>query len=246
MSQFYIIDVFEKDSKELEIIRSAYKESSFSSGKMTTTLPDKKIETLSSTKNNLEMDVELPDPKSPMYLHYWSRTPYGKCCDLIIKAVKESEIFDATLMNYQTDPIFSRYTEGAFYDTHVDTWKMGDIRTDYSVTIFISNPEDYDGGELCIDIGSEELKYKLQPGQAIVYPTGIKHRVNKVTRGTRDVCVFWIESAVSDERIRNIYRSIYKIHHKYVYEPNAIELINSECFALEHEILRKFSKITNQ
>jgi len=241
MEQLYIIDVFDQDSEELKNLRDCYKEATFSPGVMTITRASSKVPIKTSVKNNLEMDDDTPDVKSPMYKHYLTRTPYWKCHAIIEKAVKNSEIYNATLMDSYSNYIFSRYIEGGYYNTHVDHGKMGMMRTDYSVTIFVNDPEDYDGGELCIDIGSEELKYKLKAGQAIVYPTGLKHHVNEVTRGQRDVCVFWIKSAILDETIRGIYRSIWTIHNKYLSEPDALQRISDECFALEHQIVRKFA-----
>ena len=241
MEKLYIIDVFDQDSEELKNLRDYYKEATFSPGVMTVTTVDYKEPIRTSVKNNLEMDDDAPDVKSPMYKHYLTRAPYWKCHSIIEKAVKKSEIYNVTLMDSHSRYIFSRYIEGGYYDPHVDHSRMGIVRTDYSVTIFVNDPEDYDGGELCIDIGSEELKYKLKAGQALVYPTGLKHRVNKVTRGQRDVCVFWIKSAILDETIRGIYRSIWTMHNKYLYEPDALQKISEECYALEHHIVRKFA-----
>lgn len=87
-----------------------------------------------------------------------------------------------------------------YYNTHTDNGLNGH----YSVTLFLSDPEDYDGGELCLFMNGEEKKIKLKAGEAIIYETGIPHRVNEVTRGHRDVIVFWIKSAIKDPFIREL------------------------------------------
>ena len=118
---------------------------------------------------------------------------------------------------------------------------MDSMRTDYSATLFINDPSEYEGGELCLDIGTHEVEYKLNPGQLIVYPTGISHRVNTVSSGERHVCVMWFESAIQDIRMRKIYKDIDVMINKYIEEPNAAELISKKGFELQHHIMRHFS-----
>jgi PKHD-type hydroxylase len=98
------------------------------------------------------------------------------------------------------DVLVTRTEEGGYYNTHVDIGFNGH----YSVTIFLSDPSTYEGGELCFFMNDEETKIKLDPGFGIVYPTGVPHRVNKVTKGHRDVCVFWVKSFIKDPFIREI------------------------------------------
>ncbi len=244
MFDFHIIDLFEKDPKELKKLQSSFASASFSPGMMRSNTIDSMINVSSpDTKNNLEMVVEGTDPDHPYHQHYRKYCNHGQCTDILSQKINRSDIKIATLLNRTTDYIFSKYVEGGFYNEHVDSQMMGSsrLRTDYSCTVFINDPDDYDGGELCINVGTEELKYKLQAGQAFVYPTGVKHRVNKVTRGERHVCVFWIESALQDIRMRELYKGIQRIHTKYLNEPNALGLISEECFALEHQILRHFA-----
>jgi PKHD-type hydroxylase len=103
---------------------------------------------------------------------------------------------DSTALN-----IISRTKSGNYYNPHMDNWKNGD----YSTTVFLNSPENYDGGELCLYFGNdEEKKVKLDAGWAITYPTGILHRVNKVVSGSRYVSVFWTKSMVRNPEIRNL------------------------------------------
>jgi predicted 2-oxoglutarate/Fe(II)-dependent dioxygenase YbiX len=241
---FCIVNVFDKKSQEIEFLKSAFRDAPFSPGKMTVhTLKKGMEESAFDTKNNLEMERDSVEPGHKYFEHYRKHSYYLRCFDLVKNAIElNTDVRSHTMMNRSCDFIFSKYVEGGYYDQHVDNQKMGSMRTDYSCTLFINNPEDYEGGELCIDIGTHEIKYKLEAGQAIIYPTGVKHRVNTVTSGERNVCVFWIESALQDTRMREIYRGIDMMINKYLYDPNAAELISSKGFELQHHIMRHFAQ----
>jgi PKHD-type hydroxylase len=104
-------------------------------------------------------------------------------------------------------PIFSRYDCGMQYGSHVDSafmGSMGGLRSDLSVTLFLSSPETYDGGELVVEMALGEQAIKLDAGEAIVYPSSSIHHVSPVTRGVRYAAVTWVQSAVPDERLRAI------------------------------------------
>lgn len=101
-------------------------------------------------------------------------------------------------------PIFSRYTTGMQYGTHMDNALMGDMRIDLSLTLFLSDPSTYDGGELIIDFSSGEQKVKLAAGSAVLYATTALHRVAEVTRGQRLAMVTWVRSLVRDPAAREI------------------------------------------
>jgi predicted 2-oxoglutarate/Fe(II)-dependent dioxygenase YbiX len=240
---FCIIDLFEKDSPEINLLQQAFSDAPFSKGTMVIKTPDSTIvhENL-STKNNLEMEKDSVEPGHKYFHHYRKNSYYGKCFDVVKKEIEKNyEVRSHTLMNRSTDFIFSKYLEGGYYNTHVDSQRIDAMRTDYSATLFINKPEDYEGGELCIDIGTHEVQYKLDPGKLLIYPTGVSHRVNKVSSGERHVCVFWIESALQDTRMRKIYRDVDIMINKYLCEPNAAELISKKGFELQHHIMRHFS-----
>lgn len=98
-------------------------------------------------------------------------------------------------------PYYARYTQGMSYGEHVDDPVMGqgDIyRSDLSVTIFLSDPADYEGGELLIQTDFGEQRVKLPAGDAVLYPSSSIHRVSEVTSGERLVAVSWIQSLVRD------------------------------------------------
>ena len=105
--------------------------------------------------------------------------------------------------------LFSRYEPGMAYGDHVDNAIMGrfgpkPMRTDVSFTIFLSDPGEYEGGELVIDSDISPTAFKLPPGHAVIYPTHYLHRVNPVTRGVRQVVVGWVQSLIREPERRQV------------------------------------------
>ncbi len=102
-------------------------------------------------------------------------------------------------------PRFNRYGEGETYGAHVDAALMRPagsadmLRTDLSITVFLTDPADYDGGELEIEGPFGAQTVKLAAGDAVLYPASSLHRVTPVTRGERLASFFWTESLVADE-----------------------------------------------
>ncbi|MEC5322129.1 Fe2+-dependent dioxygenase [Aurantimonas sp. A3-2-R12] len=103
-----------------------------------------------------------------------------------------------------TPLILSRYEPGMAYGSHVDDAMIGGIRTDISFTLFLDDPETYDGGALIIETTAGEEEVKLAPGQLVAYPSTTLHRVDPVTRGTRRVAVGWARSQVRHAEQREI------------------------------------------
>lgn len=103
--------------------------------------------------------------------------------------------------------LFSRYGVGMSYGRHTDNALMGGTnfyRSDVSFTVFLSGPEEYDGGELVVEGADSEQPYKLAAGCALVYPSTTLHRVEQVVRGDRTVAVGWVQSLVRDAAHREI------------------------------------------
>jgi PKHD-type hydroxylase len=101
-------------------------------------------------------------------------------------------------------PLFSRYVPGMAYGSHVDNALMGGVRCDLSLTLFLSEPTDYDGGALVIESASGEQDVKLPAGSGVLYPTTALHRVAPVERGQRLAAVTWVRSLVRDAARREI------------------------------------------
>lgn len=106
-------------------------------------------------------------------------------------------------------PMYSRYDPGMQYGSHIDNGimssKNGDpLRSDIAITIFLSPPSSYDGGELAIELPVGEEEIKLDAGEAVAYSASSIHHVNPVTRGVRLAAVSWVQSTVRSEQLRAI------------------------------------------
>ena len=100
--------------------------------------------------------------------------------------------------------LLSRYGPGMRYGSHVDQALIADQRTDLSFTLFLSEPDQYDGGELVIEDTSGERAWKLPAGDLLLYPSTFLHRVNEVTRGERLAVVGWVTSRIRDPGEREL------------------------------------------
>ncbi|MCV2870594.1 Fe2+-dependent dioxygenase [Defluviimonas sp. WL0002] len=103
-----------------------------------------------------------------------------------------------------TRPIISRYRQGQAYGLHVDDAVMQGIRTDLSFTLFLSEPDSYEGGALIIADKIEERAFKLGAGDAILYPSTMLHRVEPVSSGTRLCAVGWVQSRIRSAEQREL------------------------------------------
>ena len=105
-------------------------------------------------------------------------------------------------------PLFNRYDEGMAFDTHVDNAIRfaGPVRfrTDVSATLFLTDPGDYDGGELIVEDAYGEHAIKLAAGDMILYPASSLHRVAPITRGSRWAAFFWVQSMVRADAQRSL------------------------------------------
>lgn len=142
-------------------------------------------------KNNLQAQNAQPGLEQ-------ARALFGEA------VLQNAEFRDFALPLRAVPPLFSRYETGMRYGDHTDNALMGNVRTDLALTLFLSAPESYDGGELVIETDREPRVVKLKAGCAILYPATSIHRVEVVTRGRRDVAVTWIQSMVRDAGQREI------------------------------------------
>ena len=130
---------------------------------------------------------------------------------IVLEALGRSPLFFAATLPLKVfPPLFNRYGEGQTFGTHVDNAiriQRGTefrIRADISVTLFLAEPEDYDGGELVIEDLFGVQRVKLPAGHAVVYPSSSLHQVTPVTRGIRVASFFWLQSMVRDDSARRI------------------------------------------
>ncbi|WP_333679166.1 Fe2+-dependent dioxygenase [Dyella sp.] len=122
--------------------------------------------------------------------------------------VRSGELQTALLPATATPVLFNRYAQGMEYGPHVDTPVMGSmsnaIRSDIAITIFLSDPRSYDGGELTVLMNGISSQFKLEAGAAIAYPANTLHHVTPVTRGARDAAIIWVQSQIRDPARREI------------------------------------------
>ena len=131
---------------------------------------------------------------------------------IVLEALQADGLFlSAALPKAIFPPLFNRYDgdEGHAFGNHVDNAIRflpdgSSLRTDLSATLFLSAPEDYDGGELVIEDSYGAHEVKLAAGDMVLYPSTSLHRVEPVTRGSRVASFFWIESRVRDDARRTI------------------------------------------
>jgi PKHD-type hydroxylase len=128
--------------------------------------------------------------------------------DVVLAALERNPLFiSAALPNQVYPPLFNRYAGGMTFGSHVDgavrVLPNGvKLRTDVSATLFLSDPAEYDGGELVIEDTYGVQQVKLAAGDMIVYPATSLHQVTPVTRGVRVGCFFWVQSLVRSDTNR--------------------------------------------
>lgn len=172
-------------AEELETIASSLEASEFVDGKLTAGWYAKQV------KHNQQLSKGT------------DRTQ--KLKKMIETALDRNLLFQAAVRPKAIHSLlFSRYDPGMSYGRHTDNALMGKWRSDVSFTIFLNSPSAYEGGELVIESADDETGYKLEAGEAIVYPSSTLHRVDRVTKGTRFVCVGWVQSWVRDPGDREI------------------------------------------
>lgn len=127
---------------------------------------------------------------------------------IVMKSLdSDKEFMDFCIPKNSNECLITKTLEGGYYNPHRDYGLNGD----FSTTIFISNPDEYGGGELCLYLDGCEKKFKPESGTAVTYKSGILHRVNEVSWGERIVCVLWTKTAIKDDTIRNIYINLQNV-----------------------------------
>ncbi|MGI4813240.1 MAG: Fe2+-dependent dioxygenase [Janthinobacterium lividum] len=145
--------------------------------------------------------------------------------DAILASLERNPLFiSAVLPNRVYPPFFNRYAGGQYFGPHVDgairliPGHGARVRTDVSITVFLTPPEDYDGGELVVEDSFGTHSVKLPAGHAVVYPGHSVHEVRPVTRGERLASFFWIQSLIRDDSQRTLLFDM----------DNAIQRLNAE------------------
>ena len=165
-------------------------------------------------------------------------------------ALGNSTFFSAALPRRVYPPLFNCYRDGQSFGFHVDNAvrydRSGDfaqpVRTDLSATLFLSDPQDYDGGELMIEDTYGMQQVKLPAGHLVLYPGTSLHRVNPVTRGARLASFFWIQSMVREDSQRRLLFeldvSIRRLTRDVADHPSLVQLTG-----IYHNLLRRWADV---
>jgi PKHD-type hydroxylase len=171
----------------------------------------------------------------------------------ILAALGQNALFlSAALPLRVFPPLFNRYSGGQSFGTHVDnairpvTGTPHRIRTDLSATLFFSGPDEYDGGELCVEDTYGVQKVKLAAGHLILYPSTSLHHVRPVTRGARLCSFFWIQSLVRDDAKRSLLfdldLAIQRLNRELPEQPVAGQTA-VQLTGVYHNLLRQWSEL---
>ena len=158
-------------------------------------------ETVGAQGAQVKRNLQLPDA-SPLRAELAAE---------VLAALAANPLYHAAVLPAKTmPPRFNRYEGGGHYGFHVDGAVMAvavsgeQLRSDISCTLFLSEPDEYDGGELIISDTYGEHEVKLPAGDMVIYPSSSLHKVQPVTRGARIASFFWVQSLVRDGEQRGM------------------------------------------
>ena len=170
--------------------------------------------------------------------------------EIVLRALGRSQGFNSAAVPFRVfPPLFNRYDVGMKFGAHVDNairFIPGPnirVRTDLSATLFLTGPEDYDGGELVIEDTYGAQSVKFAAGDMVLYPATSLHRVEEITRGSRWASFFWIQSMVKDDGARTLLyeldQSIIKTRTELGDKHEAVLGLT----AVYHNLLRKWAEV---
>ncbi len=169
--------------------------------------------------------------------------------DLIVGALQQNALFVSAALPLRVfPPLFNRYEGGESFGTHVDNavrqvpGTPHRLRTDVSATLFLSQPDEYEGGELVVEDTYGVHSVKLPAGHLVLYPASSLHHVRPVTRGVRLAAFFWVQSMVRDDGERTLLfdldHAIQELGREQPDHPSAVQLIG-----VYHNLLRRWAEL---
>lgn len=169
--------------------------------------------------------------------------------DLILIALERNSLFMSAALPLKVfPPLFNRYSEGQSFGNHVDnairqvTGTAHRVRTDLSATLFLSESDEYEGGELLVEDTFGLHSIKLPAGHLILYPASSLHRVQPITRGVRLAAFFWIQSMVRDDGERTLLfdldMAIQRCGEEMPNNPGVVQLTS-----VYHNLLRRWADV---
>jgi PKHD-type hydroxylase len=168
--------------------------------------------------------------------------------ELILSALGGNSLFISFALPLRVlPPMFNRYTGGEAFGTHVDGAVRNipgshlRLRTDLACTLFLCDPSEYDGGELCVEDTYGDKSVKLPAGHLVLYPSSSLHHVTPVTRGTRTASFFWLQSMIRDNQKRalmfDLDNAIQQLSGDHPDHPAAVKLTG-----VYHNLLRQWAE----
>lgn len=177
------------DAATVERIRSLIKDAQWIDGNVTSGHQS------ALAKRNMQLPEDAPEAQ--------------QAGQVILEALGRSPLFIAAALPLKIfPPLFNSYEGGQAFGVHVDNAvrvQAGTgfrVRSDLSITVFLEDPQSYDGGELTVETNFGVQRVKLPEGHAVLYPSSSLHRVEPVTRGRRTASFFWIQSMIRDDAAR--------------------------------------------
>ena len=169
--------------------------------------------------------------------------------DMILNALGQNALFiSAALPQRVFPPLFNRYAGGQSFGVHVDnairqvTGTAHRIRTDLSATLFLAEPDEYDGGELVVEDTYGTHSIKLAAGHMILYPSTSLHHVRPVTRGARVSSFFWIQSMIREDAERTLLfdldAAIQRVNKQLPGDASSVQLTG-----IYHNLVRRWAEV---
>jgi PKHD-type hydroxylase len=187
-------------------------------------------------KHNLQVPEDSPQAKA--------------LGEIVLRALGRSQMFNSAAVPLRVfPPLFNRYDVGMKFGAHVDNairFIPGPnirVRTDLSATLFLTEPSDYDGGELVVQDTYGEQSVKFAAGDMVLYPASSLHRVEPVTRGSRWASFFWIQSMVKDDGERT---TLFHLDQSIISARAALGDTNEAVLGLTavyHNLLRRWAEV---
>ncbi len=167
---------------------------------------------------------------------------------MVLEALNRSPLFIAAAVPLRVlPPMFNRYGEGQHFGSHIDgsirAVPGGRIRTDLSVTVFLAEPEEYDGGELVIEDHYGAQRVKLPAGDMVLYPSTSVHHVTPVTRGYRVASFFWVQSMVRDDGARRMLFDLDQSIQQLTIDRGHEDPVVVRLTGLYHNLLRRWAEM---
>jgi PKHD-type hydroxylase len=201
---------------------------------------------IASRANFVDGRISNPHSKVKNNLQLHEQAPAERVSQILAGGLLASrEFFDFAFPKQIAPPILTRYEPGMSYGTHADAAMMqmptGPLRADISCTIFLTPPEDYEGGALRINLGEAQIRFRGPAGSAILYPSTTLHEVEPVTRGARLVGLTFIQSRIADPGRREL---LFELNEVAALEGNNMRPENyTRLQAVQFNLLRRWAEI---